>query len=369
MNISRREVKPSVHLQLRDYLSVLAKLFDTLVHTGTSPHALKAAVEATREGAGADLAFWHPKNGGKPVAMCGFTRMKPEKCASFARKLLAAIPHDREISRWANPERSRENHPSAALIARTARSSGCIVALSFASGRHFDRSDEAVARMALKMLAGMQAHAQAATKQLLSSVINNLSSILDAKDPYTAGHSERVARIAVLVGQQLGLSPPMVSDLFLAGILHDLGQVGVRDELLWKPAPLTPQEFDEVKRHPLIGEKLVASIEPLRRLSPAVRHHHEHYDGTGYPDRLAGEAIPILSRVLAVADAVDAMMSPRRHRPARSPAEIDEIFENESGKQFDPAIVAAFMAVRTQIYLLNYQERLGGSEADVIAQF
>ena len=111
----------------------------------------------------------------------------------------------------------------------------------------------------------------------------------------------------------------------------------------------------------MIGERVVASIEPFRRLCPAVRSHHERYDGSGYPDGLAGEPIPLLGRVLAVADALDAMMSPRRYRPARSPLEIDAVMVNETGRQFDPAVVAAFMAVRTQIYPPIYQKGIGES--------
>src|SRR5439155_16562158 len=138
------------------------------------------------------------------------------------------------------------------------------VVLALAPGRRFDTGDEEVARMAVKMLVGLRAHAQVATKQLLNGLVHSLTAVLDAKDPYTAGHSERVARIAVLLGQQLGLSAAVTGDLFLAGLVHDLGKIGVRDEVLFKPAKLTPAEFDEVRLHPVIGERVVASIEPFR---------------------------------------------------------------------------------------------------------
>ena len=211
------------------------------------------------------------------------------------------------------------------------------------------------------MLLGLRAHAQVATKHLLNGLIHSLTAVLDAKDPYTAGHSERVARIAVLVGKAMGLSEAVVGDLFLAGLVHDIGKIGVRDEVLLKNGKLTDAEFAEIQQHPVIGEKIVASIEPFRRLTPAVRGHHERYDGRGYPDGLAGEAIPLLARVLGVADAVDAMMSPRRYRMARSPVEIDAIITAETGRQFDPAAAAAFMSVRTQIYPPIYQKGIGES--------
>jgi len=361
MSLSRDDEPAPPHVQVRDTLLVLENLLDTLTDARNSPQALQATVEATREGTGADVAFWHPKNGGRATAVAGACPLQPDHCAAFARKLLSAVPGDRDVFRWASPETPRDDHPSAALVARTPRAGGCVVALSFVVGRRFDAADEEVARMAMKMLSGIRAHAQSATKQLLNGLVHSLTTVLDAKDPYTAGHSERVARIAVLIGTQLGLSRATVGDVFIAGILHDLGKIGVRDEVLWKPGKLTPEEFDEVKLHPVIGQKIVASIEPLRRLCPAVRHHHERFDGSGYPDGLAGEEIPLLGRVLAVADAVDAMMSPRRYRPARSPVEIDAILARESGKQWDPAVVAAFSAVRTQVYPPIYQKGIGES--------
>jgi HD-GYP domain-containing protein (c-di-GMP phosphodiesterase class II) len=347
------------HGDLRNTLIVLENLLQTLTDTTQSAQAIRATVEAAREGTGADAAFWYSRSGTKAVGVSG--PMSVEQCAQFARKLLAAVPTHLDVFRWVNPEPSGPDQPTAALVARTPKSGGSVVLLSFATGRRFDTGDEEVARMAVKMLVGMRAHAQVATKQILNGLIHSLTAVLDAKDPYTAGHSERVARIAVLLGGQLGLSTAVTGDLFLAGLVHDLGKIGIRDEILFKPAKLTEAEFDEVRRHPVIGERMVASIEPFRRLCPAVRHHHERYDGTGYPDRIAGEAIPLLGRVLAVADSLDAMMSPRRYRPARSPVEIDRVFEQETGKQFDPAIVAAFMAVRSQIYPPIYQKGIGES--------
>ena len=131
--------------------------------------------------------------------------------------------------------------------------------------------------------------------------------------------------------------------------------------MLWKTGKLSAAEFDEVKQHSSISERIVGAIEPLRRLCPILRHHHERFDGTGYPDGLSGEAIPLLARVRGLADALDAMMSPRRYRPARSPLEIDAVIAAETGKQFDPSIVAAFMGIRDQIYPPIYQKGIGES--------
>ncbi len=347
-------------VQIRDTLVVLEGLLGTLTDTTNSSEALRATVEAVRDGTHADLGFWLGRGGAKAVAAAGDTRLAPEACAHLARKLLAAVPTEHDVFRWVNPD-AAPGQPAAALVARTARAGGCVVAVTFDPGRRFDAGDEEVARMALKMLVGLRTHAQVATKHLLNGLLHSLTAVIDAKDPYTAGHSERVARIAVLVGKQMGLSESVVGDLFVAGLVHDIGKIGIRDEVLLKNGRLTDAEYGEIKQHPVIGERVVASIEPFRRLTPAVRGHHERYDGRGYPDGLEGEAIPLLARVLGVADAVDAMMSPRRYRMARSPLEIDAVITAETGRQFDPAAAAAFMAVRTQIYPPIYQKGIGES--------
>jgi HD-GYP domain-containing protein (c-di-GMP phosphodiesterase class II) len=356
-----RESKTSTHGELQPTLIVLENLLDALTETTSSAPAVRATVQAICSGTGADFAFWHSRLGAKTTVVAGESPMAPEHLTPFARKLIASIPIGQDVFQWAGPNAPASNSPSAALVARSSRSTGSVVALKFAPGARFDEGDEEVARMALRMLVGIRAHAQTATKGILNGMIHSMNAVLDAKDAYTAGHSERVARIAVLLGKQLGISPTILGDLFLAGLLHDLGKIGVRDEVLWKTGKLSAAEFDEVKQHSSIGERIVGAIEPLRRLCPVVRHHHERFDGTGYPDGLSGEAIPLLARVLCLSDALDAMMSPRRYRPARSPLEIDAVIAAENGKQFDPSIVAAFMGIRDQIYPPIYQKGIGES--------
>lgn len=351
----------SNHGQLEPTLIVLENLLDTLTETTNSAQAIRATVQATRVGVGADISYWQSRLGAKTTILAGESSMPVEQLSPFARKLLGAISGDGDVFRWVNPEPPTSSLPSAALVARSSRTAGAVVSLKFAPGTRFDSGDEEIARMALRMLVGIRTHAQTATKEILNGLVHSLNAVLDAKDAYTAGHSERVARIGVIIGKQLGISPTILGDLFLAGLLHDLGKIGIRDEVLFKTGKVTAAEFDEIKQHSPIGERIVGAIEPLRRLCPAVRHHHERFDGTGYPDGLAGEAIPLIARVLGLADALDAMMSPRRYRPARSPLEIDAIITAETGKQFDPSIVAAFMAVRAQIYPPIYQKGIGDS--------
>src|SRR5262249_48902639 len=156
-------------------------------------------------------------------------------------------------------------------------------------------------------------------------LVNCLTATIEARDAYTAGHSERVARIGVILAEQMGLSHAEVSDVYLGGLLHDIGKIGIPDAVLQKDGPLTAQEYAHIKRHVVIGDRIVASIKPFDRLRPGVRSHHERFDGKGYPDGLAGADTPRLARILAIADACDAMMSPRRYRPALTPPLIDKI--------------------------------------------
>ena len=187
-------------------------------------------------------------------------------------------------------------------------------------------------------------------KETLFGIVGCLSTAIDAKDALTCGHSERVARIAVRLGEEMGLSRGEVNDLYLAGLLHDVGKIGIRDEILFKRGPLTKEEYLLVKEHPVIGERIISNVSRLSYLRPAVRGHHERFDGTGYPDGLVGEAIPLSARILAVADSCDAMMSTRRYRDALAKPHIEAILAEGSGKQWDPRIVHYFFACRHELY-------------------
>ena len=344
----------------RDPFVVLESLLASLSDSLTANASIQATVEAGAEALDADAAFWFSKSTDRVTALAGPRLPPAEWCANFARKLMPHVPDGEDTFNWTNPNRSPDQ-PTAAMVCRTAKATGCLFALTFDPDRRFEEGDGKLARLAMKVLVAQRAQSQAGTKQLLLGLLHSLTTIIDAKDPYTAGHSERVARIGSLIGKQLGLSPGTLGDLYLAGLLHDVGKIGIRDEILQKPGRLTREEYEEIQLHPIIGERVVASIKPFDRLRGAVRHHHERWDGTGYPDRLGKEEIPVLARVLAVADACDAMMSPRRYRPGRSPLEIDAIFTKESGRQFDPHAIRAFMIIRHEVYPPIYQKGIGDS--------
>ncbi len=337
--------------------SLLLKLGDA---TSTN-HSVSYAVESARAAVNADVAYWYSRNSGKVSALGGPREYAADRAASLARQLLGRLPAGHETLRWLNPDAMSDTIPDSAVICSDARTQGCIVALNFDPSQRFDDSDTKAVRMALKMLLAQRAQSQASTKSLLLGLLHCLTTIIDAKDPYTAGHSERVARIAVLLVKAMGLSPAIEGDVFLAGLLHDVGKIGLPDDLLQRPGRLNAEEMEEMRKHTILGDRIVASIKPFDRLRPAVRYHHEHFNGKGYPDGLAGDKIPLLARVLSVADACDAMMSPRRYRSARSPYEIDAVFTAEAGQQFDPVVVRAFMAIRHEIYPPIYQKGIGES--------
>ncbi len=190
-------------------------------------------------------------------------------------------------------------------------------------------------------------------KELMVGLARSLTATVDAKDSHTYGHSERVARIAIEIGREMGLQEDELSDIYLAGLLHDVGKIGIRDDVLLKPGPLTAEEYDHVKQHVIIGYRILAELHPLRNLLPAVLHHHERWDGTGYPEGLAGDNIPMLARILAVADAFDAMSARRSYRNALSPREVEETLKQGSGSQWDRRVVEAFLRCRDNVQLIR----------------
>jgi putative nucleotidyltransferase with HDIG domain len=171
---------------------------------------------------------------------------------------------------------------------------------------------------------------------------------LEAKDPYTRGHSERVAAYAVEIGEALGLTPRQTEDLEYAALLHDMGKLRVPRYVLTKPGKLDEGEFALIRDHPVSGAEIVRRIPYLEHLATPVECHHESYDGSGYSAGLAGDAIPMLSRVLAVADSFDAMTTARPYRRAMSEEEAFAELESCAGSQFDPVIVTAWRAERVE---------------------
>jgi putative nucleotidyltransferase with HDIG domain len=174
--------------------------------------------------------------------------------------------------------------------------------------------------------------------------IRSLAGAIDAKDAYTRGHNQRVAELSVEIGRELGLEPPALKALEYGGILHDVGKIGVPEHVLKKEKPLTPEEMEVMRQHPAIGAEIVRGVDFLREAGAAIRSHHERWDGTGYPDGLAGEDIPLVARIVNIADTWDACTTTRPYQPALSNGEALAILQRLRGSQIDPRVHDALLA-------------------------
>ena len=180
--------------------------------------------------------------------------------------------------------------------------------------------------------------------------IQTLRYTVEAKDNYTKGHSDRVSEYSVLIGKNMGLTEDDLEKLKIGGLFHDIGKIGVPDSILLKDAKLTDEEYSEIKNHPSIGKHILSNATIFQDIIPIVYHHHERFDGTGYPGKLKGEEIPLLARIAAVADTFDAMTSRRSYRDALSIDIVRNEFKKFSGTQFDPQVVSVFLDILDNHY-------------------
>lgn len=179
-------------------------------------------------------------------------------------------------------------------------------------------------------------------------VVAALVKAVEAKDKYTRGHSQRVTEHSLCMAEALGLSKEEMKIIKSCGLMHDIGKIGIGDSILHKPSALSSKEYEIIKAHSVMGEEIIQPIGFLKKGLPLIRHHHERYDGKGYPDGLQGKAIPLMARILAVADSFDAMTSDRPYRKALSLEKSIRELKKESGTQFDPEIVKAFLTLLSQ---------------------
>ena len=180
--------------------------------------------------------------------------------------------------------------------------------------------------------------------------IETLRYTVEAKDPYTRGHSDRVSEYSVLIGKYLNLSEEQLHELKIGGLFHDIGKIGVPDSILLKTSKLTDDEYSEIKNHPSIGAHILSNASLFKDIIPIVKHHHERYDGHGYPGKLAGEDIPYLARIASVADSFDAMTSRRTYRDSLPLDIVKGEIEKNKGTQFDPEIADVFLDILDHHY-------------------
>ncbi len=193
-------------------------------------------------------------------------------------------------------------------------------------------------------------------EQLAIQSVKALANAIEARDPYTRGHSERVSTISVLIGKSLGLEEETLAKLELAGLLHDVGKVGIPDRILLKPGKLTPFEYTIMKEHPKMSALIVSEIDPLKGIVPWIKYHHENYDGNGYPDGLKGFEIPIEAQLIAIADNFDAITSLRPYREKITKDEAIKYIKSQFGKKFNPQIELAAIKILKECELCEEKE-------------
>jgi putative nucleotidyltransferase with HDIG domain len=187
-------------------------------------------------------------------------------------------------------------------------------------------------------------HALQENKELLVDSIRALAAAIDAKNPYTRGHSERVSQYAVAIARHCGISGSELEKVEIAALLHDVGKIGIEDAILQKPDALTDSEFAQMRIHTVKGAAIVSPIKRLREMLPGIRSHHENWGGGGYPDGLVGEQIPLVARIIAAADVFDAMTTQRPYQNAMGLEYVFKRMRELSGPRLDPAMVEAFFA-------------------------
>ncbi len=194
-------------------------------------------------------------------------------------------------------------------------------------------------------------------EKLFIHVVSSLATAIDAKDTYTNGHSGRVAKYAREIAKRFGYSDSQLDDIYIMGLLHDVGKIGVPDAVINKPSKLTDEEYDIVMNHPAMGARILGSIKEMPSLSMGARWHHEKYDGGGYPDGLSGEDIPEAARIIAVADAYDAMTSHRSYRIPMTQDEVRQEIKRCRGTQFDPVFADIMLAMIDEDTDYNMREK------------
>jgi HD-GYP domain-containing protein (c-di-GMP phosphodiesterase class II) len=268
-------------------------------------------------------------------------------CTAFSKGKSRYVPHLGRTKRLhpldkALAEAGIESLLAIPLISRDITNG--VLLLGDTRGSQFVREDAfTIEKIAAQMAVALEnARLYEEMRSLFFNTVTSLANAIDAKSPWTKGHSERVMHIAAAIAKEMGLDEAMIERVRLGGLLHDIGKIGIIEALLEKPEMLSEDEFPPMRLHPEKGVAILAPISQLRDVLPGILHHHERYDGTGYPKGLNGEDIPLAARIISVADSFDAMVADRPYRKGLSSIEALAELRNCSGSQFDPNVVKCF---------------------------
>ncbi len=256
----------------------------------------------------------------------------------------------------------------ARAVAVKVNDNGQPIGMLLALGRHdaaeFGTTEANIMQSIAGVFGGFVANHRLYTeaRELFQGAVQALTSAIDAKDPYTCGHSNRVARMSKVLALALDMNDDEVEAIYLSGLLHDVGKIGIDERVLRKPDRLTEEEFEHIKQHPDLGYRILVNVPTFKPFLPGVRHHHEAWDGTGYPDGLAGNAIPRQAQVIAVADSLDAMTSNRPYRRGMAIERVEMILREGQGTQWAPDVVDAYFNCRDELAeIIQEGRRLFGS--------
>lgn len=334
-----------------DNVEGIESVFELIVRVATqvSGAELAAAYLIDERAAGLNLHSVYPKE----------KRVSRVLHAPLLAESASVVHGKREPARYYNPTGLRfldafllnpgESRPAALLAPIIVRGQDfgmlCLEGKKNAEG--FTEQDVGFINIILKKAAVM-IERSALYESIYENMVSSLTSLvrtLEAKDRYTRFHSDRVTALAIMVAQEMGCNEQEKETLRFAGLLHDVGKIGVSDAILQKEGPLTPEEFEAIKSHPVIGDRILEPLQMLPEERAIIRHHHERWDGKGYPDKLGGKEIPLLVRVVSLADSYDAMTSDRVYRLGLPhDTAVGEIIRN-AGRQFDPNVVRAFESI------------------------
>ncbi len=280
------------------------------------------------------IAYLNPNPGGRPTVVNYATRREGWPVAEVRELVVVALVEGEHLFGWLAAVNHRRGLEFGTVEASLLNSVAAIVGIHSGNIELYRQQ-----------------------RELLAGIVRALTSAIDAKDQYTCGHSDRVARLAVRLAEEMGCDRAETHTIYLAGLLHDIGKIGIDDQVLRKPDKLTEAEYEHIKRHVVIGHKILRDLTKLGDVLPIVLHHHESWDGGGYPQNLAGANIPMAARIVAVADSYDAMGSDRPYRKGMPDEKIDAIFRAGAGQQWDPAVVDAFFRAREDLREICKSER------------